>query len=1112
MYLRIIRGMVLVFLVLSGIVFSPDFDLDVDDDGETKALTDGLITLPYLFGDSDASLLADVAVPNAERSTSEEILRYLDTNRAKLDVDGDGSAEALTDGILIHRDLFGISGDPLIQGSISSNATRNMGREVTYYISSIKDSDNDGVNDSSDAFILDPGEYVDTDGDGIGDNTDTNNNPGAVSGFSQRVSRDLRIDNKKDGLALIDRASATIDRASATSALMVANKSIDEQVSEIEIVRFCNSQDGSLVECKAKLLFTPQAANSCDPSVRYSAKENLSGLEYALPDVSAQNVGYMENVYGTSYMYGQSGKLLFNPAIVFSDEAFFLGKKVADGQVGGKILIDREDFAVNNHGTVNSDVYLYDDGTNGDAVAGDGFYTSACVFHTGAAAFFEGDNSTDSILNLGDLQILNPNLRGSEEIFHVSENILATTGGFFAEIGYDFTHTNNNNLPLTNNPWDFCEACKSVLPLLGDKANIITLTPRDWSSKAWMLRLNDHARGAGFYYSELDPNYVFPAMNYDSRPLSDGNNHLEIRAVINVAGPDFAAFEHEFEHALFGQAGDEFPNKDYAINSQDGMHLDSDVTANSTLQGPFKIRNPDGEGYRAVKWQNDQESDIYDTQLRRVGDSFRVVPLDYDTKTSDLFLYMAGLKTKEQVTDTYYKLANPSLEGCTEDGNDYICNDQSEVLAEQVYTFGIDDWIAKYGEWSYAYGDIPDVYNVAIINFSDRGHSEAEIIYSSNYSRFIASQGETLQQIADIRGNKRTLDYLHSGLLDLNVNAVDMLIHSPDYFALTKSEPNESRKFIYVQDVEAYKELYIAALKITTLNDDGSICYGCPYEEDDMNQAVVILSSAINLVDELAHAYFTRGLYYYHLGRFKEALADANAAAERIHNQFPVLTSSYSGLSSYMAILALRVSINGELGDQNLVDEDTKNIAKYAVARAWQTIDAYIALINAEVNNVCQIKPVNGYYDKSIYLDPNSTCTFTNISLDESAEIQYVVDGALWRVTQSFYRIGTYFDDLALLDSPKEDQLAALKKSIDAYSQGIQYDTAGSSWFYKFLLRNIYRAYGELANVERFPTLTPEEVEYAQNQSAYYAEQEAQLNEQCLEKWTGTFYAKYCGV
>jgi tetratricopeptide (TPR) repeat protein len=276
-----------------------------------------------------------------------------------------------------------------------------------------------------------------------------------------------------------------------------------------------------------------------------------------------------------------------------------------------------------------------------------------------------------------------------------------------------------------------------------------------------------------------------------------------------------------------------------------------------------------------------------------------------------------------------------------------------------------------------------------------------------------------------------------------------------------------------------------------------------------MNQAVDVLSSAIDLVDELPHAYFTRGTYYYYLGRFEEALSDVNAAAERIRNQFPDLTN-YSGLSSYMAILALRVNINKELGDQNLVDEDTKNVAKYAFIRAWQVIDTYIASINLQLNKVCQIKPVDGYYDKSTYLDPNSTCTFSNISLDESAEIQYVVDDALWDVTEGFYRIGTYFDDLALLDSPIEDQLAALRQGVDAFSQGIQYDTAGSSWFYKFLLRNIKRAYGELANAERFPTLTSEEVEYAQSQSAYYAEQEAQLNEQCLEKWTGTWYERYC--
>ena len=33
-----------------------------------------------------------------------------------------------------------------------------------------KDNDNDGVEDSKDAFPLDPEEWADTDGDGIGDN------------------------------------------------------------------------------------------------------------------------------------------------------------------------------------------------------------------------------------------------------------------------------------------------------------------------------------------------------------------------------------------------------------------------------------------------------------------------------------------------------------------------------------------------------------------------------------------------------------------------------------------------------------------------------------------------------------------------------------------------------------------------------------------------------------------------------------------------------------------------------------------------------------------------------------------------------------------------------
>ena len=41
-----------------------------------------------------------------------------------LDVDGNGKAEPLTDGLLIIRYLFGFTGEALTSGAISSNAVR----------------------------------------------------------------------------------------------------------------------------------------------------------------------------------------------------------------------------------------------------------------------------------------------------------------------------------------------------------------------------------------------------------------------------------------------------------------------------------------------------------------------------------------------------------------------------------------------------------------------------------------------------------------------------------------------------------------------------------------------------------------------------------------------------------------------------------------------------------------------------------------------------------------------------------------------------------------------------------------------------------------------------
>jgi hypothetical protein len=164
----------------AAVAYADDFDLDVDDDGKTTALTDGLLVIRYLFGFSGDSLTASATSPDANRSSAEAIEAYLVQNEDLLDVDGDGSANALSDGLLIIRDLFGFSGDSLITGAVTNGATRDTSSSVVDYIKSIKDSDNDGFVDSTDIFPSDATEWSDADGDGIGDNLDLDDDNNGV--------------------------------------------------------------------------------------------------------------------------------------------------------------------------------------------------------------------------------------------------------------------------------------------------------------------------------------------------------------------------------------------------------------------------------------------------------------------------------------------------------------------------------------------------------------------------------------------------------------------------------------------------------------------------------------------------------------------------------------------------------------------------------------------------------------------------------------------------------------------------------------------------------------------------------------------------------------------
>ena len=110
------------------------FSFDIDENLEAQPLTDGLLVIRHLFGFSGDSLISGAVSGEANRDDSDSIGSYLTEADSELDIDGDGESKPLTDGLLLIRYLFGFSGDSLVSGAIGSGATRDTAESVEAYI------------------------------------------------------------------------------------------------------------------------------------------------------------------------------------------------------------------------------------------------------------------------------------------------------------------------------------------------------------------------------------------------------------------------------------------------------------------------------------------------------------------------------------------------------------------------------------------------------------------------------------------------------------------------------------------------------------------------------------------------------------------------------------------------------------------------------------------------------------------------------------------------------------------------------------------------------------------------------------------------------------------
>lgn len=111
--------------------------LDIDENGSYDALTDGLLAIRYLFGLTGSALTAGAVGAGAALNDPLQVQQHLDDIKPLLDIDGNGQADALTDGLMLIRYLFGLRGDSLIGSTIGTGATRTTAAQIEGYIQSL---------------------------------------------------------------------------------------------------------------------------------------------------------------------------------------------------------------------------------------------------------------------------------------------------------------------------------------------------------------------------------------------------------------------------------------------------------------------------------------------------------------------------------------------------------------------------------------------------------------------------------------------------------------------------------------------------------------------------------------------------------------------------------------------------------------------------------------------------------------------------------------------------------------------------------------------------------------------------------------------------------------
>ena len=858
-----------------------------------------------------------------------------------------------------------------------------------------------------------------------------------------------------------------------------------EDIRDIPINRFCEVNNDSL-DCPDNNLYIPQQAMSCDTSETEGTYTTYDMIDQFFAS-SIYNTKWLRSSHGTRFVAGSGSdepnffKEYYNPQVIFPGEAVqIIVKDNLNFNAGNSKIEFNDEWRSSDGGNIEPP-YLYDDGTHGDSVEGDGLYTNNCMKLT-----YDIDFSNESYVDKGGVRVVDPALKGTVEIKHISENTWATRNSLFMNIGYDYSQYENNNYPVVFSPNLDAQAYRRIFELFDDNINGIVLGAREYYHGGHMMRLADHIRGTGFFQDYYEASGK-PAPAQDNKikvgPWSDGKTHLELQMVLMLGTPEFKSFVHEFQHSIYGQTGGGkygFPRPGFRESlSDDGMHLSPASTATNTLQGGFKVLQSDGRTYKPVFIVTPTER--FSTRVVKDGDKFKAIKRD-SIQDSQIFLYSAGLLKPEEVTETYYQLVNPTVIGCVETNEYFACNENNEVKAKEVISWDINDYINHYGPRSYAYGEEPEKLNLTFSVLSERKFTEAEIVFSHYFANEVVNGDDNWR---NPQGDEYNLNFVWDGLGGINFDIFEFLINSESYKTLEKVAVTDVKYGdIKISDIDTYKELMYTGLE---KNSRG------------------LVEEAIQLIPSLPYAFMAMATV---MDNDVDKYNYYDLAYTRAMNEIREV-SSITEFSLIFNLLEQKINLNKRNNnEENVINEDQLKIdqelfSAYSINASWLGISQAKQEIARASSQICRA-------DQEQYDIELSDCDLVNIKQNPIVLRELDFENPVWYDYNLDSLVGNYmalaggYKDIArnLLESNnKRASLDLYLKAIDTYIEGISKDPKEETISLRFLYRDIAYTYDELVS---HPASTEIEQSVFKAMATYYFAMEYPLMQKVCDRFKGT--------